>query len=130
MTKVLRWLVFGAAVSVLPLLYAFFDLKFNGHTPTWLQIVGGGELLVVTWVLAASALGELFGGSDKYPKTKIVFGGTTFLMIVAAALFFSSIAVAKANKVTLNEDYVVTVSLSLFVISLVPCCICLLFSED
>jgi hypothetical protein len=60
--KIVRWLIFGAIISLLPLAFTFGDLALRGRPHHLADVMGNGELLVVVWVLSASALGEMFGG--------------------------------------------------------------------
>jgi hypothetical protein len=85
--RILRWLLFGAVVSVLPLVYTFVDLMMRSETPNLHKIIGNGELLVIVWVLSASAFGELIGSDSDNKVLKIIFGGCTFIIILSAALF-------------------------------------------
>jgi hypothetical protein len=125
MTKVVRWLIFGAAVSLLPLAYVYLDLTMRSQVTSLEKILGGGELLVVIWVLAASAFGELIGGANERSTLKVLVGGLTFIIIVSSAMFFSSIAEAKAMGSIIDEHFVTQISIWLFFVSLVPCCACL-----
>jgi len=127
--KILRWLVFGAVVSVLPLGYAYGDLLLRLQEASLAKVISNGELLVVVWVLCASALGELFGSGDKYPIPKIIAGGLVLILIIASALFFSSITEARAANISIDEHFVVVGSAWLFFSSLIACLICLACSE-
>jgi hypothetical protein len=127
--KVIRWLVFGSLISILPLVYAWMDLRVRGETATFQRIIGNGELLVIVWVLAASAIGELFGSKGTNPKPKIFFGGITFALIIVSALFFASITEAREAKTNLDGSFVVVVSIIFYLASLVPCSYCLYWSE-
>jgi hypothetical protein len=113
MPKVLRWLLFGVIVSILPLVFAYLVLLMNPNpapgsiTPKVTgasAVLGNGELLVVTWVLAASAIGEVIGGDEGKGWfegrgwLKIVSGGLTLIALIFAALFFAAIAEARAVK--------------------------------
>lgn len=129
MEKVLRWLIFGALVSILPLAYAYVDLRMRSQSISLEKIIGNGELLVIIWVLSASAIGELIGSSGANAMTKIIFGGMTFIVILSSALFFSSIVEAHANKAQVDDHFIVTSSIILYVVSLLPCSVCLYCTE-
>ncbi len=128
--KVLPWLVFGALISVLPLGYAYGDLMLRQQEASMAKVIGNGELLVVVWVLCASALGELLGSGPKNPLRKILVGGVVLILIIFAALSFSSIAEARAAKVPINDRLVVIWSWWIFGVSVVSCLICISCSED
>jgi ABC-type tungstate transport system substrate-binding protein len=70
--KVLRWIIFGAIVSLLPLAVAWVTLALTSaaqppQNPDLASVLGNGELLVVVWVLSASrsancsAAAQIFG---------------------------------------------------------------------
>ncbi len=127
--KIVRWLIFGAIISLLPLAFTFGDLALRGRPHHLTDVMGNGELLVVIWVLSASALGEMFGGKGGHPILHIVVGGLTLLVIVFSALLFAFVAEAKAGSLPVNEDLLVKASMILYVISLIPCVLCLVCSE-
>ena len=141
MPKVLRWLLFGVIVSILPLVFAYFVLLMNpnptaGSNVTGMSaVLGNGELLVVTWVLAAGAIGEVIGSDEGKGWfkgrgwLKIVSGGLTLIVLIFATLFFAAIAEARAVNVKVEDSFVSTSSIDLFLISLVPCFICVASTE-
>ncbi len=127
--KIVRWLIFGAIISLLPLAFTFGDLALRGRPHHLADVMGNGELLVVVWVLSASALGEMFGGKGGRPIFHIVVGGATLLVIVVAALLFAFITEARAGGQPINEDLLVNASIILYGVSLIPCVFCLICSE-
>jgi hypothetical protein len=130
MQKLTRWIFFGALVSLLPLAFTYMDLQLRGQTVTLEKLLGNGELLVIVWVLSASAIGELIGAPDAAPMLKIVFGGLTFIVIIMAALFFSSIAELRAtNADKVDNHFIVIASIALYIGSLIPCSVCIVTSE-
>ncbi len=127
--KIVRWLIFGAITSLLPLAFTFGDLALRGRPHHLVDVMGNGELLVVVWVLSASALGEMFGGKGGRPILHIVVGGLTLLVIVFSALLFAFVAEAKAGSLPVNEELLVNASMILYGISLIPCVLCIICSE-
>jgi len=127
--KIVRWLIFGAIISLLPLAFTFADLALRGRPHRLTDVIGNGELLVVVWVLSASALGEMFGGKGGRPILHIVVGGLTLMVIVISALLFALVAEARAVGQPVDEELLVNMSVILYVISLFPCIGCLITSE-
>jgi hypothetical protein len=127
--KIVRWLIFGAIISLLPLAFTFGDLALRGRPHHLVDVIGSGELLVVVWVLSASALGEMFGGSSGHPVLRIVTGGLTLLVIVLSAMLYALVAEAKAGGQPIDEELLVNASMILYVGSLIPCVFCLICSE-
>jgi hypothetical protein len=65
LTKIARWIIFGALVSIIPL-GVFYEILVIRNQPANLgKIMGNGELLIVTWVLCAGALGELLARAER-----------------------------------------------------------------
>jgi hypothetical protein len=129
MLKVLRWLIFGAVVSLLPLAFAYNDLSYTLQQATLEKIIGNGELLVIVWVLSASAIGELFGSGSKLAILKVIAGGLSLLIILDAGHAFATITQAKAAKIAVDEALVVSSSIKLFLWSLVPSIACVAITE-
>lgn len=125
MYNVLRWLIFGAIVSLLPLGFTYLALLIRSQPVQWTSLIGNGELLVITWVLSASAFGELYGSERANKYLKLFFGGITFVIVLFSAMFFASIVEANAANEVLDEHVVIQSSLWVFVVSLIPCCCCL-----
>ena len=124
MLKVVRWIIFEVIISVLPLGFAYVDLTMKAKDPTWAGVIGNGELLVIVWAISAGAIGELFG-SDGRPLLKVICGGLTLLVIISATHFFSAITEARASNVKLDDAFVVSASVKLFIFSLAPSLACL-----
>ena len=102
MLRVLRWMIFGAVVSVLPLSFAYADLLVTSHAASLEKILGNGELLVIIWVLSSTAVGELFGSSGRLAWLKLIVGGATLLVILAAGHEFATITEARAANAPLD----------------------------
>lgn len=128
-SKILRWLVFGALASLLPLGFSYADLALRARPVGLGWVIGNGELLAIIWVLSAAAFGQLVGSGPAMKNLKILAGGFTLLIIVSAALLSASIVEARANNVTVDETLVVNASLGLYLISVVPCVVCVACSE-
>ncbi len=127
--KIVRWLIFGAIISLLPLAFTFGDLALRGRPHRLTDVIGNGELLVVVWVLSASALGEMFGGKGGRPILHIVVGGLTLMLIVASALLFALVAEANAGGQSVDKELLVDLSMILYAVALIPCIFCLICSE-
>src|SRR5262249_21968577 len=114
--KILRWIIFGAVVSLLPLLFAWVILALTSQgtalQSTYLEkVIGNGELLVVVWVLSASAIGELFGSGNNLRHAKIITGGLTFIIILASTGLFSWVVEARAANQFVNENLLINLSI-------------------
>jgi hypothetical protein len=96
--KVLRWLLFGVAVSALPIAWAAGSLFIHGKPISIPELLGNGDLLMVTCAGCAVALGEIIGSSETAQPWKIAFGFFSLLVIVGTCLVFSSITEIRLDK--------------------------------
>lgn len=128
MLRITRWVFFGVIVSLLPLGFTYVDLIMKEKQVTLSTVIGNGELLVIVWVLCAGAIGELFG-TDGHPFLKVVFGALTLITIISAAHFFAAITEARASNIRLDDDFIVSASVKLFVFSLAPSVACLWITD-
>jgi hypothetical protein len=72
--KLVRWVIFTAVVSVVPLGILFVALVY-AHKPHDLSaILGNGELVIISWVLGIGGLGELIpeGSTKRLPALACV----------------------------------------------------------
>jgi hypothetical protein len=117
---------------LLPLLLAWLVLALTPPPPgaaaaaSLEKVIGSGELLVVIWVLSASAIGELFGSSGERQLAKIISGGATFVIIVVSTGLFCWVTEARAANQAYDAGLLVSYSKWLFVLSFLSCCGCLL----
>jgi len=81
-------------------------------------------LLVVIWAICAGAIGELFGSSGR-PLLKVICGGLTLVALISAAHFFAAITEARAYNIKLDDAFIVSASIKLFIFSLGPSLACL-----
>jgi hypothetical protein len=128
MLKITRWILFGVLISILPLIFTYFDLIMKEKQATISAVIGNGGLLVIVWALCAGAIGELFG-ADGHPYLKVVFGALTLIVIISATHFFASVTEARAAGIHLDDDFVVSASVKLFVFSLGPSVACLWITD-
>ena len=129
LVKVLRWGLFSVFVSLLPLLYSYANLHIRSQPASWAKVLGGGELLIIVWVLCAGAVGELFGSSANFKASKIAAGGLTLLVLIFSALLFASVAEAKVSNIKLDDTSLVAMSLWLLGFATVSCGSCIALSE-
>lgn len=135
--KLLRWITFGVIISLVPILLVYLDLLFEKKPITIENLIGHGELIVITWVLTAGALGELIGSPAAHPFAKILFGCIAVIVIIVAVYFFGVVAhaeilatnaTAAPAKLAAEQKVATIVSYSVwfFAFSLVPSAICIL----
>lgn len=127
--KLLRWVIFGVAISLAPIAFAYCDLVIKTQPVNLAALLGGGEGLGITWSLCAGAIGELFGKSGKIPLLNILCGGLCLLVLIGATLLFASVSEQKISKKHIDENKVLVVSIILFGSGIVTCGSCIALSE-
>ena len=116
----LRWALFGLLVSVTPLIAN--ELVSWGRSD-WLpydDLVGRGELLLVSAGVVAASLGELFGGEGAhYPAARIVIVGVSVFLISASAYWFADISGAVREGEKLNTGAIALGSSVMFIFAVI-----------
>jgi hypothetical protein len=127
MNKVVRWFMFGVIISLVPILLLYLLLTLDKQPAGMEKLIGNGELLVITWVLAAGAVGELIGSPAAHPLAKLIFGCLAMIVVILATFFFAAVSGAHAfgtspavvSKIIENSTW-------FFLASLIPSGICIL----
>jgi hypothetical protein len=117
------WVVFGAVVSLLPLIKPFSgDISFaNGFKFDWRHILGTGELFIVGAVLAAGAFGEiLMGEFSGWRKVFAVLAAAfTFLIFLSDTLAYWIATGSAENIAATAHGEILRPGLALFISSVV-----------
>lgn len=64
-TRLSVWLLFGVILGLLPLIASVIKGAMSPDGLSFTQVLGGGELFIVSAVIAAGAMGELFAGPSR-----------------------------------------------------------------
>jgi len=105
--RVLRWLIFGVIMGLIPIVTAYvYQMTATGHT-TFADIIDSGELLLVSAVMSGAAVGEIVGRKPKYPLLTIVAAGSAVAVLFFASLYFAQVATTSVAR----PDLVVKISL-------------------
>lgn len=114
---VIRWLLFGVALSMIPVIIASIGNAAIGEEP-WAYVYRG-DLLLVSAVLGGTALGELVGAptptaidTTSYEISAILAGGAVAASIFGAALLYPLVNLAaESEQFTLDASAVAICSL-------------------
>jgi hypothetical protein len=122
---------------LVPILLVYLDLLLDKEPVTTAKLIGHGELIVITWVLSAGALGELIGSPAAHPVAKTILGGLALIVVIVATYYFGVVAEAQilagsatsagseiARHVAEKAATIVDYSTWFFVLSLIPSVIC------
>ena len=95
--KLIRWLIFGVAISLIPLAYNFLNLQLRGASPTLIQLVKNGELLLIICAFCAASIGALVGSGPRMLPLKLICGGGALIILMLSALYFSDVSALAAG---------------------------------
>lgn len=114
--KVVHWLIFGVVMALVPFAAAFFgdvDRGVKLHSAT---LFGKGELLIVAAVIAAGAIGDLFGTEVRETRKvpKLIVLGFCVISLVATSLWFADISSLILSPHPANPQEVAAGSMAFF----------------
>lgn len=116
--RIFVWLLFGAVVGLLPILAVILKEYLSPKGLHIDSVLASGDLLIVSAVLSASALGELIAASTKEFDLLVIVAGFFCLACFAGDV----LAFAFADNATSSE--IVTVSLWFFPATLIASSLC------
>jgi hypothetical protein len=124
--KVLRWLMYGVAFATLPVLLNLVLAVTRNSSLSWEQLLGQGELLLVSAGVAASGAGELSGESvPVLRRFQILLQGLAYIIVCLTSVWFADTANLLASQEQVNERAVAVGSLVIFGSSVLNggCCV-------
>ena len=95
--KLVRWIIFGVIIGLLPILFDVIRNLTRGQQLRFNQISSRGELLLVSAVISASAIGELIASGNSLIVAKLVSGGSCVVMLFFSSLCFADISSELSN---------------------------------
>jgi hypothetical protein len=145
-TKLLRWLIFGVIVALLPLVVSYLEFIAKKKTPSLEQIIGDGGLLLIISAACAGSFGEIIGSGPRAILAKIISSGGTIIILIMSSLLFAAILESRSTPVcddkrensatrridkalAYDDKAVASISIWIFAIGLLPCAACIALSE-
>ena len=127
--KLVRWLVFSVAISLLPLVFNFLRAYGRGATPSLIDLNAHGELLLISAAIAAAAIGELVASGGRYQIAKIIAGGGCVLVLAVASLWFADISAPTSSGALVDYVRVSNASTVVFMFTVISSASCVVLSE-
>src|SRR4051794_279524 len=131
LASVFRWFFFGVGLALLPILASGLAALTRDQPHFRVDsVLAGGELLLVASAIVGAALAELFYQTrPRFPILRLSTGGFSFLLIVAASLWFAEIAAERRDGTQLDDHFIAVGSLVVFGLSLLSGVSCLVLAE-
>ncbi|MEU6246086.1 hypothetical protein [Glycomyces sp. NPDC047010] len=118
----LRWLLYGIVLAVLPIAVNWVSLMTRGLDASFSAVLGGGELLLVSAVLGATAAGDLMGArTRRFIVFRTVLTGGNLILIVFASLWFADTTAVLRAGTDIDRGFVALGSLVVLVSEIVVC---------
>lgn len=95
--KALKWLLFTAVISVIPLGLDWLFRVMNNKNQPWYELISAGQLFLISCALSASGLGESFGAIKRTTDNvfhHVVIGFLGILCIIATVSFYGYMSAA------------------------------------
>lgn len=126
--KIIKWLIFSVVLALLPFAFNYLRLSSRSIDPTFINIFGNGELLLVAAGIAAAAVGDLIGSGSGHKIAKLFAGGGSVVVLCLASLHFADVASLK-NSPTFDADVVVVSSMWFFIFAIISGAGCISLGE-
>jgi hypothetical protein len=124
-----RWFVFGVALALLPIIADFLIRRIDGGGPVLADLLGRGELHLITAGLCSSAIGELLGTGKGLAFVKIFSGGSCLAILFCASFAYAHIAERLSANAAISLDVVCHDSVFLYVGGVIASACCVILSE-
>ncbi|MFJ6951606.1 hypothetical protein [Micromonospora aurantiaca (nom. illeg.)] len=114
-TKLARWFFFGVTIAVMPIFANALSALSRSTDTSYENLVGRGELLLVSAGIAAAGVGELFARQETKLKTpRLMLVGAGLLLVCLSSYWFADIASAIQLKQSLDNNAIAAGSTVLF----------------
>lgn len=127
--KMVKWVIFSVLMALVPLITAALIQLTRSITPSMDDLIGRGELLLITAALCARSCGELFSSDGGRKTAKVVAGGSTMVILLLTAIYFADVASAVRTKTTIDSGLVAGISIVTYISALVSGGSCIRLSE-
>lgn len=124
------WTLFGVLFALVPIIFSALSEWIHGDSVGLSELIGGGELLLVSTGVCAAALGELAGRpTDPLRGVRGLLSGVSVILILIAGLLFADVAGSVRDHEAYDAVRVATASLVIFSISLITAAMAMVVAE-
>lgn len=123
------WFCFTVLVAISPVLCTWQNSSFDQTPLTLFQILGRGDLFLITCGLAAAAIGEVIASGTKLIAYKVICAGACLVIVLLTASASGRIADRTAFNIAFNPDPVAVRSIIYFIGAMIASTFCLALGQ-
>jgi hypothetical protein len=128
--KLIRWFFFSVVIALLPIMFNGFSALTRGSSLSLKDLIGRGELLLVSAAISAASGSELFGREgERLRKTRLTLVGCSFVIVFIASYLFADVASLLRENRFVDLEFVCWGSLVVFVCSVATGACCMVLAE-
>lgn len=122
--KLLKWLIFGVLVALLPILFNLLFALTVGAEVTAARLIGRGELLLIAVGLCSTAMGDLVLAELSvrgrfWRGVRLILTGTCVVVIASSSFYFALVSDRYARQIGVSDDAVVIISSALYLFAVI-----------
>jgi hypothetical protein len=122
------WIIFSVIIALVPIFFSYLVLYYLGKTPSVVEVLSAGQLLIVSVAIGADATGRIIGTSRPLVRiARIIAGGGCIVLIILSSLLFAYVSSDQTNQIVLEN--VADNSIILFLIIFINSAACVIISE-
>ena len=127
--KLIRWAIFSALISLLPLWFNYLVMRINGFSPPLKDLISHGELLLITAGLSAAAVGKVIASGRNYANRKFLAAGGCLIVLLTSSFYFAYISSLYKSAEILDINFIAHISLVLYFSAIFSSAACVRLSE-
>lgn len=128
--KLLRWLLFGVVIGLLPFAYPAIKCIVMGPSLTAVRLFGRGDLFLITATLAAASFGDLIANGKEQALRKIWVGFLCLIIFIVCIVWFGVVANAIDTKTAYDAALTSRYSLWIFVFAVATCAATVIIADE
>jgi hypothetical protein len=125
MAEIYQWFMYTVIFGMVPIyIKLLFGITRKTERVTFTWMFAGGELLLISAVIACNAIGKLAGCDTSHPFLEKLAIPGCLLLIIISSIWFADVSANKSNA-KIDRSVVATGSVVLFAVDIVlsGCCI-------
>jgi hypothetical protein len=120
--RLLVWLLFSLVISLMPFFLKTICMKYLSRTVSLNMLFGSGELFLVTAVIAAETIGDMFASLRLVSVSSrwLFIGGSSVISAFVATFGYGLASIGPqltSNQITIDESVMTSLSITFFSIT-------------